>query len=152
MGSQYCQPADLTLTGINPVAFQDVSLPEQTAGCQQASELADSWGLRGRYGNNSPILLAWGQDVTIQCAKVAVYLILTARGMNPSAGADSQIETNYKEAREWFMGIGRQNVHPDVTPNVAIGQNSGADLPQVQTSQQRGWLTSSPQGKPTVGW
>jgi hypothetical protein len=151
MGSQYCQPPDLITTGINPLAFQDVSTPDQMTGCQQASELMDSMAFRGRYGNNSPILLAWGGDVTLQAAKLAVYLILNARGRNPSAGADDIVDRNYNEAIKWCEGVQRQSIHPDVTPNVQMNQNSGPDLPQVRTQPQRGWATCNARGTPTIG-
>jgi hypothetical protein len=152
VASQYCQPADLSLTGINPLALVNVQAVQLVAACQQASELADSWGFRGRYGNNTPILLNWGQDVTLMVAKLAVALALGCRGYNPDAGADNIVDWFWKTAEDWLKGVGSQHVHPDVTPNVAIGQNSGADLPQVNTSQQRGWLTFNGSGKPTVGW
>ena len=148
MGSQYASPADLTTTGINPFALQDIAAPSLVAACQQASELADSY-LRGRYALP---LLAWGGDITYRVAQIAVYMALAARGYDPSTGADETIRKNYEDAVKWFEGVQRQSVHPDVTPSVAQPGDPVHDLPQVQTSPQRGWLTSSPQGKPTVGW
>jgi len=152
MGSQYCQPADMIATGINSIALNAIPTADLQTACQQASELADSWGFRPRYGANTPVLLAWGGDVTYNAALVAVYLAMRARGYNPSAGADDNIFRGYSEAQQWFRDIGHGNVTPDVSPNVPIGQNQGADLPQVSTSQQRGWLTKNGNGTPTVGW
>lgn len=146
MGSQYCTPNDLTTTGINAIAFQDVPVPDQTAGCQQASELADSY-LRGRYALP---LVSWGGDVTYRTAQIAVYLILSARGYNPSAGADSRVRQNYEDAIAWFEGVQRQAVHPDVTPAVAQPGDPIHDLPQVHTSPQRGWAQCSGNGTPSV--
>lgn len=152
MGSQYCSPNDLTLTGINPIALVDVSSAEQLAACQQASEEMDSIAFRPRYGNASPILLAWGNDVTRKAVQIAVYYVMRQRGYNPSAGADDNIKADYEEAIKWCQGVGKQAISPDVTPNIPQGQNSGPDLPQVNSAQQRGWLTTSSSGKPTVGW
>ena len=148
MSSQYCQPSDLTTTGVNPTALQTISVAQQVTACIQASELADSY-MRGRY--QLP-LLAYGPDLTYRTAIIAVYMLLQARGMNPAAGADDRIRLNYEDSIRWFEGIQRQAVHPDVTPSVAQPGDSTYDLPQVQSAPQRGWLTYSSQGKPTVGW
>jgi len=148
VGSQYCQPADLVAIGINPQALIGVSTAQQTAACQAASERADSY-MRGRYALP---LLSWGQDVTMMTAYIAVFLVMSARGYNPSAGADDLIRQRYEDAIAWFEGIQRQSVHPDVTPSVPQPGDPNHDLPQVQTSPQRGWQTYSASGKPTVGW
>ena len=148
MSSQYCQPSDLTTIGINPIAFVNITTPQQVAACVAASERADSY-LRGRYALP---LLSWGQDVVMMTAYIAVYLLMSARGYNPSSGADNTIRERYEDAIKWFEGIQRQAVHPDVTPAVAQPGDPVHDLPQVQSSPQRGWLTYSCSGKPTVGW
>lgn len=147
MGSQYCQPSDLTTTGINPFALQDVSNANLVAACVQASEVADSY-MRGRYALP---LSNWGGDVIYRVAQLAVYFALAARGYDPSAGADTTIRTNYEDAIEWFKGVQRQSVHPDVTPAVPQPGDPIHDLPQVSTSAQRGWPASNSSGTPTVG-
>ena len=85
-------------------------------------------------------------------AYIAVYLLMAARGYNPASSSDVTIRQNYEDAIKWFEGVQRQNVHPDVTPAIAQPGDPTHDLPQVQTSPQRGWLTFSGSGKPTVGW
>ena len=144
--SQYCSPSDLTTTGINALAFQDVPVPDQTDGCQKASDLADSY-MRGRYALP---LVAWGADITYRTAQIAVFLILSGRGYNPSAGADSTIRQNYEDAIAWFEGVQRQAVHPDVTPAVAQPGDPVHDLPQVRSQPQRGWAQFSGSGTPSV--
>ena len=144
--SIYCQPSDLTSTGINPISLEDVSTPQQTAACQQASELADSY-MRGRYALP---LQAWGGDITFRTAQIAVWMILKARGVNPDAGADSYWQTEYNDAIRWFEGVQRQSVHPDVTPASPSPGNATYDLPQVITQPQRGWSCSRG-GTPRVG-
>lgn len=151
MGSQYCTPTDLTTVGINPLALQGISNTELVAACVAASEKADSY-LRGRY----PLpLLTWGADITLHTAYIAVYLLLSARGYNPSAGADNLIRERYYEAvgypdrpgSGWFPGIQRQAIHPDVTFSNPNPPNFS--LPQVRTGGPsaapiRGWTTTRP--------
>lgn len=146
--SMYCQPNDLTSVGVNPLALQDVTLAEQQAACATASAMLDDY-FGGRY--QLP-LLAWPPSVTYRAAQIAVYLLLKARGMNPDAGADKQLKEMYDEAIAWAQSVQRQATHPQVTPSLASPGNPTYDLPQVQTSQQRGWLTSNSNGTPTVGW
>jgi phage gp36-like protein len=145
MGSQYCFPSDL-VNQINPIALNGISTPQQTAACQEASEIADSY-MRGRYALP---LLAWGADIVTKTAQVAVYLLMAARGYNPSAGADDLIRIRYEDAIGWFQGIQRQNTHPDVTPSVAQPGDPTHDLPQVRTSPQRGWANLNARGIPSV--
>lgn len=144
MASQYCFPSDL-INQVNPIALTNITTAQQTAACQEASEIADSY-MRGRYALP---LLAWGQDVVSRVAQIAVYILMAARGYNPSAGADDLIRQRHEDAIKWFEGIQRQSVHPDVTPSVAQPGDPGHDLPQVQTSPQRGWQSNSG-GMPSV--
>lgn len=145
MGSQYCTPADLTTYAINSAALVNILTAEQTAACQAASEKADSY-LRGRYALP---LSSWGSDITIHTAYIAVYLLMSARGYNPSAGADETIRIRYEDAVAWFEGIQRQAVHPDVAPAVAQPGDPVHDLPQVITSPQRGWAQTR-NGRPVI--
>jgi phage gp36-like protein len=145
MGSQYCTPADLTTYAINPAALVNISNGEQVAACQAASEKADSY-MRGRYALP---LSSWGSDVTMHTAYIAVYLLMSARGYNPSAGADETFRLRYEDAVAWFEGIQRQAVHPDVVPAVAQPGDPIHDLPRVITSPQRGWQYMR-NGKPVV--
>lgn len=146
MGSQYCFPPDLTTTGVNPTALQNLLLAQQNAACIQASEIADSY-MRGRY--QLP-LLAWGTDLTYRVAIIAVYLLLQARGMNPAAGADDRIRLNYEDSIRWLEGVQRQSVHPNVTPSVPQPGDPVHDLPQVHTQPMRGWTQFSGNGTPSV--
>jgi phage gp36-like protein len=135
MGSQYCAPPDLIATGVNPLALVDVETSQQVTVCVQASAIADDY-MRGRYALP---LSAWGQSLTYRVAQVAVWMLLNARGRNPAAGPDIYWRQEYEDAIEWFRGVQRQSVHPDVTPAVAQPGDPVHDLPQVHTSPQRGW-------------
>ena len=155
MGTQYIQPSDLTsLGGINPFAIQQIAQTVQIGACQTASEMADSY-LRGRY----PLpLLSFGTDIKIYCAYIAVYLLMTQRGYDPGQpGGDEIIKERYfqsvgypdKPGSGWFPGVQRQNVQPDVTPSTPQPGDAVHDVPQVFTSQQRGWNQRF--GKPRTG-
>jgi hypothetical protein len=132
--SQYLPAATLSLA----------TLAQQQQACLDATEEADSY-LRGRYALP---LSAWGNDLVRYTAYIAVYLLLTGPiGLAPQAGADANVTTNYYRAvgwpdrpgTGWFVGIQRQAIHPDVTPAVAQPGDAVHDVPQVFTSQQRGW-------------
>ena len=135
MGSLYCSVSDLTTIGINPVSLQDVPLAEQQGAIVAASAMIDD-RIAGRY--QLP-LLAWPSSFTYHCAKIAVYICLSARGYSPDAGADPLWKTDYEKAIEWANGIQRQAIHPQVTPSAPSPGNRTYDLPQVQTQPQRGW-------------
>jgi phage gp36-like protein len=147
--SQYVPAAVLSLATVT----------QQQQACLDATETADSY-MRGRY--NMP-LLAWGNDVTRYTAYIAVFLLLSgAVGFAPQAGADVNVTRNYQAAVGgidpvtnaqvvgWFEKIQRQAIQPDVTPSIAIGMNSGVDLPQVQSNPPRGWMQFR-NGKPVIG-
>lgn len=146
MASQYCTPADLVLYAINPLALQGIPMPTQTAACIAASERADSY-LRGRFALP---LQSWGTDLRMMTSYVAVYLLMSARGYMPDAGADSRIQQNYYEAigfpdrpgSGWFPGIQRQAIHPDVVQAAVTAP--AYSLPQV--------LTGGPTAAPIRGW
>jgi len=140
--SQYCSPSDLA-NAVNPLALTGVTLAQQTQACIDASNDADAF-MRGRY--NLPLIAPFDPGIVRHVAYIAVFLLLAARGYNPSAGADNLIEANYHKAvgdprypgTGYFPGIQRQIIHPNVVETVAsIG--SPTQLPQVSTAPQRGW-------------
>jgi phage gp36-like protein len=148
-GLPYCQPADLALYALNPLALANVPYASQLAACAAASEKADSY-MRGRY---SLPMVAVGTDVVMHTAFLAGKILLSTRGYNPAAGADDRIEKQWDDAVRWFEGIQRQSVHPDVTPSGSSPGGSGNpafDLPQVITQPQRGWQQTSGGGTPSV--
>jgi hypothetical protein len=130
------------------------TVAQQQQACLDATEEIDSY-LRGRYALP---MLAWGADLTRYTAYIAIYLLAMGPiGMAPQAGADSNITTNYYRAvgwpdrpgTGWGPGIQRQAIHPDVTPSTAQPGDPRHDIPQVFTSQQRGWNQRF--GKPVTG-
>ena len=146
MGSLYCALSDLSTIGINAIALNDVSNAEQNAAIVSASAMIDDH-IGGRY----PLpLLAWPTSFAYHCAKIAVYVCLSARGYNPDAGADPLWKQDYEKAIAWCRGIQRQEVHPQVQVSQPSPGNATYDLPQVQSSARRGFAQTSGNGTPTV--
>ncbi len=151
-GTPYATASDLA--GYLPASTLALaSGANQDLACLNATETADS-DLRGRY---SLPLLAWGNDLRMHTAWVACYLLMQQIGFAPQAGADRLIVDRYymavgwpdKAGTGWFPGIQRQAIHPDVTPTLATLHDPTHDLPQVQTSPQRGWQQSR-NGRPVI--
>jgi hypothetical protein len=125
-------------------SFVGVTVPEQTQACIDATSEADSY-LLGRY--QMP-LLAWGADLTMRTAHIAIYRLLSTRGFSAQGGADQQLVLRYYEAvgnptipghLGWFQKVQRQAIHPDITATVPSDQSPTFNLPQVLTGVQRGW-------------
>jgi phage gp36-like protein len=142
MGTLYCTSADLPQF-VNPIALASVPLSVQDQACVSASETADSY-LRVKY----PLpLKSFGGDVTRYAAYIAIRQLLVARGYNPAAGADSAIETNYRDAvgwpdkpgSGWFPAVARGSIIPDVT--VFQPTPPTFQLPQVWSHRPFGWTS-----------
>ena len=152
-GAPYVTPAELS-NYLPAATLSLASAAQQLQACNDATEEADSY-LRGRYALP---LLSWGTDVTRYTGYIAVYLLMSGPiGWAPQAGTDDNIRTNYYRAvgwpdrpgSGWFVGVQRQSVQPDVTPSTPQPGDAVHDVPQVFTSQQRGW--NQRYGKPRVG-
>jgi Protein of unknown function (DUF1320) len=146
--SQYCQPSDLTLYAINPLALQSIPIGNQTAACIDASSEADGY-LSDRYpppyGAPYPIALV------IHVAYIAVFRLMNARGYQPDAGADSRIAENYYAAtfnphtgvHGWLARVKRQEISiPDLVYNKPFYPTYA--LPAVRTG--------GPAGRCIRGW
>lgn len=150
----YCTPANLAQ--YLPASVLNLATnAQQLQACTDASEEADSY-LRGRY---SLPMLAVGSDVTRYTSWIACYLLCQLIGFAPQTGSDKLIVERYYQAvgwpdragTGWFPGVQRQAIHPDVTPTINPQDDPITGLPQVQTSQQRGWQQTGRNGKPVVG-
>ena len=140
--TQFVSPSDLPQY-VNPYALQDVAPAILSQACNDANEAANSY-MRGRFPVDAGAI-SYGTDVKRYTAYIAIYQALQARGMNPSAGADSSIETNYREAvgypdrpgSGWWPAVSRGSITPNIvwtTPPSPTYQ-----LPQVYSSRPRGW-------------
>ena len=132
MTSYATAPADIQTYGLQPFAIQNIPTLTLQAQLDAASDEADSF-LRGRY---SLPLIDWGNDVRQHVVWLALPNIMGTRGYNPE-GQDETIERRREQALEWFKGVQRRSVHPNV-------QDSGftpptGQVPQVASNPPRGW-------------
>jgi|SRR5580658_2828492 phage gp36-like protein len=129
---------------VNPLALVDVPSAAQVQACTDANEVGASY-LRGRFPVDASAPTVVGSDLKRYCAYIAIYQVLGQRGMNPSAGADSQIETNYREAvgypdrpgSGWFPAVARGAIQPDL--QFPAPPSPTFQLPQVFSRSPRGW-------------
>lgn len=143
--SQYATVADLFRHGMPPTARGNMTDAQLNAALVSASTTADSY-LRGRYAYP---LVAWGDDLRKYVCWVASYELLTGpRGMAPGAGADSNIGERNNLAIEWFQGVQRKAIHPDITPSdnqsptydqPFVVSSSVVDVSTGRTAATRGW-------------
>jgi hypothetical protein len=141
-GTPYVLYTELAQYG-NATMLNLATVPQQQQACLDATEELDSY-FRGRYALP---LLAWGTDVKKFTAYIAIKNIAELVGYAPQAGSDSNIRSQYyqvvgwpdRPGTGWGPGVQRQAIHPDVTPSVAQPGDAVHDVPQVFTSQQRGW-------------
>lgn len=129
----YAVLADVYSYGISAVACGNVSPADQ----QKMLDARNVWAdgkLRGRY--KLP-LLSWDVDLTMNVAQLTAYDIMCRRGYNPAAPGDVNIRLRYQDAVDWFDGVQRQRIHPNVTETPAA--SPGQQAPIVITSERRGW-------------
>jgi phage gp36-like protein len=133
VGTQYVTAAELR-SYVNAAAIVDIEEQDVTRACIAASEKADSY-FRGRY----PLpFTAYGEDVKMHVAWIAVYIALRQRGYNPAQdGTADPIRQQFDDAVMWLEGVQRQSIHPDVTYNSPSPPNY--QLPTVRSAQARGW-------------
>lgn len=131
--SSYATITQLLQFALPQEAVQNISNATLQAELDAASTVADSY-LRGRYPSG---IATFDVDLSINVCYLAAYSILAARGYNPEQGADSTYYDRWKAALEWFKGVQRQAIHPNITPN-PTGTPLGT-FPVVMTMQERGW-------------
>jgi hypothetical protein len=133
---------------------------QQIQACADATDMADAY-MNGRYAMP---LLSWDNSVTRNTAAIAVYLLMDGViGWGAMAGSDRNIRASYARALGgpdpdnasfvhpgFFPGVQRQNLHPNVTPSLPVGQDPVHDAPQVSSNQPRGWQQFR-NGRPVIG-
>lgn len=118
----YCHPVDVRRFGLPSRALEDASDETLIDVCLAATEVAD-----GFVGAAFKLpLTAWGEDLRINCAKVATRYLLDIRGWDPE-GADAPIALGYDNAMSWLNKLAQGKLAPpgikDSTPLVV---DSGA--------------------------
>jgi phage gp36-like protein len=111
----YAEPKHIRSLGIKGPALQNVADADLVEYCVVSSTEAD--GYLGK-GHTLP-LAAWGFDLRLHCAKLAVYHYLNAKGRVPT-GPDDIIDLGYAQAIRWLGGVGGGKIVPpelvDSTP------------------------------------
>lgn len=131
----YATAADLTTVGISPNALADFGPLEQVAVIDTASRMVDGY-LSSHY---TLPLTRVGADVMLHTVAISVYLLMSARGYNPEAGADTNIRDRYNDAIRWLENVSKGLVHPDITDSSTKPVTGGPAAPIVISSSQRGW-------------
>lgn len=143
--SQYAQIQDLKTFGVNEIALQTIPTEVLNNALIAASERMDSY-FRGRY--QLPLLPPFDVSITMNCAYIASYIVMSQRGFRPDQGADELIRMNFQDAIRWCEGVQRQAIHPTVTTSAPV-PTTLYDLPQVQSAIPRGWNgRPNPFGRP----
>ncbi len=131
----YATLTDLYQYGLPQNSFGSISTSQQQAALDSRNAWADGY-LRGRY--QLP-LLGWDIDLRMHVAQITAWDLLNLRGYAARAGADVEVETRAMKAIEWFEGVERGRVHPNVTPSAAPTPGTAYAQPQAITKQMRGW-------------
>lgn len=140
----YATLTDLVTSGLPATALGNLTVAQQQAALDEASEQVDSY-YRGRY---SLPLATWDSATTQATCRIAVYNLVFVRGYNPAVGADPAIRDRYVEAKDWLARVQRQAAHPNVTS--AVSQTPNYNQPMVISSS----VTSLGNGATTTnrGW
>lgn len=140
----YCTKEELGRYGINREALEKTSETDQDKAIGAASGIIDSY-LRSRF---TLPLVAFGEDIRMHCAAIAVYILLRTRGYNPAEPDDDMVQTGYDQAIAWLKDVAANRATPDVTDSSpgspAPGARGGA--PRVESNSQRGWFRRDGKG------
>jgi phage gp36-like protein len=140
--ASYCTPEQLTRYGIRAEALRSIDPSDLQAACDAASKTIDGY-LRSRY--KLP-LVAWGEDITLIAARMAVYQLVVVRGFNSARAGDDQIEKQYDVSLSTLKDIPTGRYNPDVT-DASSGAEAGVSAPagtaQVFSDSSRGWFSDS---------
>jgi phage gp36-like protein len=117
MSTVYAAPSDLGKVLIGR-ALAELDSTAKVDACLAANDLADGYlGLAYVLP-----LTAWGADLTLQTARLAVALALTVRGADITTGPDALVYQERDRAEKWFNLVAAGRIKPpglvDTTPEV----------------------------------
>jgi phage gp36-like protein len=144
--ADYCTTAELTQYGIRAEALRTIDPSDLQAAIRAASKTIDGY-LRSRY--KLP-LVAWGEDIRLICARLAVYQLVVVRGFNSARAGDDQIEKQQDLSMLTLRDIPPGKYTPDVTdssPSAGPGVSAPAGTAQVFSSSTRGYFTDDRLGR-----
>ena len=131
----YCSWEDLTNLGISPDAIRSITSDQQDAVIAAASDEMD-----GYLGSQYKLpLVAWGQDVRLMCARLAVYILISARGFNPDNPGDSQILEAHDMAERWCKRVSDGSLALTVTDSSGQGIGAVSGGVKISSNRSRGY-------------
>lgn len=136
----YCTTTELTQFGIRAEALRTIDPSDLQAAIAAASDTIDGY-LRSRY--KLP-LVAWGKDIRVICARLAVYQLVVVRGFNAARAGDEQIEKQQELATQTLRDIPPGKYSPSVTDSssdAAPGVSAPAGTVQVFSDSSRGYFS-----------
>ena len=137
--AEYCTIPQLAQYGIRAEALRSISPSDLQAAIVAASGTIDGY-LRSRY--KLP-LVAWGEDISLICARLAVYQLVVVRGFNAARAGDDQIEKQQELSMQTLRDIPKNAYSPDVT-DASSGAGPGISAPagsaQVFSDSSRGYF------------
>lgn len=129
MSHQYAVIADLTNLGIPETALSSFDDAQKNDALTAASDLADGW-----LATKHPTpLTTYPRSLTIHVARMAVYILMTARGMNPNAGGNELIIKGNDDAMKWLAMVSKGMV---VLPSTTTAP-AGTSVPQIISTPSR---------------
>jgi phage gp36-like protein len=136
----YCTSDELTRYGIRAEALRSIDPSDLQAAIQAASDTIDGY-LRSRF--KLP-LVAWGKDISLLCARLAVYQLVVVRGFNAARAGDEQIEKQQELSIQTLRDIPPAKYTPDVTDSsqdAGPGVSAPAGSVQVFSNATRGYFS-----------
>jgi len=131
----YINIDELERLGLNKRALLAFTDEEKQAAIDTATAEIDSWIARAV---DVPLTAPIGLAVKLHTARMAVYNLLSVRGMDPDA--DRLIFDNYKMARDFFLSVGKGLVQ--LGDNVLPPEQNpagGDDEPYMESDPSRGF-------------
>lgn len=142
----YAQQTDLVNVGLPQTALVDLQPTQIAAQLQAASDFADSF-FAARYGRANVPLQAWDSSVTLAVARVAVWYLMTTRGIQSGSSDFDTFRLGFTDAETWLNKVQRQQAHPLVTlaggavapqqPNLV--SSSVVSIASGRRAPNRGW-------------
>jgi len=131
----YATREDLYRLGIRAEALEEISTDDQDAALEASSRYADSF-LASRF--QLPLIAPYPADLVANVCQHAAYTLLAGtRGFNPESS--QSLRDRYDDAVDWFKGISRNLVHPQVTDSSPT--TSSGRPPRVVSKPPRGWTS-----------
>lgn len=116
----YATRSDMYAYAITADALTGVATGDQDSALNTASRLADSY-LTNRFVLP---LAVWGEDLRLQVANIAAFLLMRSRGFSPQQGDAEQLRAGYEDAMDWLKAVAAGKVTPT---NVTDASAAGVD-------------------------